>query len=101
MVKHRVTIEPDVVDLARAKRASSAAKKPDGVVRVGTAAEVYVKGNGSVVIRGTRVKASHRLGTKAKSMLACKGKGKTEFAACLSAAGITPPYSLTHERKPR
>lgn len=93
-----VDVRASAVELAEAKRAQNIS----AVVSIGGGAEVYVKPRGAgeagrggkIVIRGTKVKPSHRLGTKAKGMKACAGKRGCEFEACLSAAGITPPRSI-------
>jgi hypothetical protein len=93
-----VNVPASAVELARAKRAENIS----AVVPIGGGAEVYTKPGGAgkagrggvIVIRGTHVKPSHRLGTKAKGMKACAGKRGCEFEACLSAAGITPPRSI-------
>jgi len=94
----RREVPTSAIDIAEAKRGSNV----DAVVPVGKGAEVYVKPGGAgragsggrIVVRGTKVKPSHKLGTKAKAMRACAGKRGCEFQSCLEAAGITPPRSI-------
>ncbi len=98
MAKGKVAMPTSAVDIAEAKRAMNV----DAVVPVGGGAELYIKPGGSglagsggrIVLRGTHVKPSHRLGTKAKGMKACAGKKGCEFMSCLEAAGVTPPRSI-------
>lgn len=94
----KVAIPTSAIDVAEAKRAVNV----DATVPVGGGAEIYVKPGGAgkagsggrIVVRGTHVKPSHRLGTKAKGMKACAGKKGCEFQTCLEAAGITAPRSI-------
>lgn len=94
----RKEVPTSAIDIAEAKRGSNV----DAVVPVGKGAEVYIKPRGAgeagsggrIVVRGTRVKPSHKLGTKAKAMRACAGKKGCEFQSCLEAAGITAPRSV-------
>jgi hypothetical protein len=98
MGRAKVAMPTSAIDIAEAKRAMNV----DAVVPVGGGAEVYIKPGGSgaagsggrIVLRGTHVKPSHRLGTKAKGMKACAGKRGCEFMSCLEAAGVTPPRSI-------
>lgn len=93
-----VDVRASAVELAEAKRAQNVS----AVVSIGGGAEVYTKPRGSgaagrggkIVIRGTHVKPSHRLGSKAKAMKACAGKRGCEFEQCLTSAGITAPRSV-------
>jgi hypothetical protein len=94
----RREVPTSAIDIAEAKRGVNVS----AVVPVGRGAEVYIKPRGAglagsggrIVVRGTRVKPSHKLGTKAKAMRACAGKRGCEFQACLEQAGITPPRSI-------
>ena len=94
----RREVPTSAIDIAEAKRGSNV----DAVVPVGKGAEVYIKPGGAgaagsggrIVVRGTRVKPSHKLGTKAKAMRACAGKKGCDFQSCLEAAGITAPRSI-------
>lgn len=94
----RREVPTSAIDIAEAKRGSNVS----AVVPVGKGAEVYIKPGGSgaagaggrIVVRGTHVKPSHKLGTKAKAMRACAGKRGCEFESCLNAAGITAPRSI-------
>lgn len=94
----RREVPTSAIDIAEAKRGSNIS----AVVPVGKGAEVYIKpggsgaagGGGRIVVRGTHVKPSHKLGTKAKAMRACAGKRGCEFESCLNAAGITAPRSI-------
>lgn len=96
---HRRVVPTSGIDVADAKRARG---NVSAVVPIGGGSEVFTKEKGAgkagkggyIVIRGVRVKPSHKLGTKAKGMKACAGKRGAEFGACLSAAGITPPRSI-------
>lgn len=100
---HRQIVPTSAIEVAEKKRESNIS----AVVPVSAGAEVYIKPKGSgdagrggrIVVRGTHVKPSHKLGTKAKAMKACAGKPKSEFASCLDAAGIKSPRSLHRERK--
>ena len=95
---NRREVPTSAIDIAIAKRGENV----DAVVPVGRGAEVYYKAGGAgkagaggrIVVRGTKVKPSHKLGTKAKGMRACAGKRGCEFQSCLEAAGITPPRSV-------
>lgn len=94
----RREVPTSAIDIAEAKRGVNV----EAVVPVGRGAEVYVKPGGAgaagsggrIVVRGTRVKPSHKLGTKAKAMKACAGKRGCDFMSCLEAGGITPPRSI-------
>ena len=98
MAKGKVAMPTSAVDIAEAKRAMNV----DAVVPIGGGAELYIKPGGAgaagsggrIVLRGTHVKPSHKLGTKAKAMKACAGKKGCEFQSCLEAAGVTPPRSI-------
>lgn len=98
MARQKVAMPTSAIDIAEAKRAMNV----DAVVPVGGGAEVYIKPGGAgaagsggrIVLRGTHVKPSHRLGSKAKGMKACAGKKGCEFMSCLEAAGVTPPRSI-------
>ena len=98
MAAVRREVPTSAIDIAEAKRGSNV----DAVVPVGKGAEVYIKPGGAgaagacgrIVVRGTHVKPSHKLGTKAKAMRACAGKKGCEFESCLNAAGITAPRSI-------
>jgi hypothetical protein len=94
----RREVPASAIDIAEAKRGSNVA----AVVPIGRGTEIYVKAGGAgragaggrIVVRGTHVKPSHKLGTKAKGMRACAGKKGCEFESCLEQAGITPPRSV-------
>lgn len=96
MVKR--VVPTSAVDLAEAKRAVNV----DATIPVGGGSQIYIKPQGAgkagsggrIVIRGERVKPTHRLGIKAKGMKACAGKRGCEFQSCLEAAGITAPRSI-------
>lgn len=98
MARNKIAMPTSAVDIAEAKRAMNV----DAVVPVGGGAELYIKPGGAgaagsggrIVLRGTHVKPSHRLGTKAKAMKACAGKKGCEFMSCLEAGGVTPPRSI-------
>lgn len=97
MAERRV-VPTSAIDIAEAKRGVNV----DAVVPVGSGSEVYIKPGGAgkagsggrIVIRGTKVRPTHKLGTKAKAMKACAGKRGCEFQNCLESAGITPPRSI-------
>jgi len=94
----RRVVPTSAIDIAEAKRGVNVS----AVVPVGSGSEVYIKPGGAgaagsggrIVVRGTRVKPSHKLGTKAKAMRACAGKRGCDFMGCLETAGITPPRSI-------
>jgi|CXWL01.1.fsa_nt_gi hypothetical protein len=94
----RREVPTSAIDIAEAKRAVNV----EAVVPIGRGAEVYIKPRGAgaagsggrIVVRGTHVKPSHKLGTKAKAMRACAGKRGCDFMGCLDAAGITAPRSI-------
>jgi hypothetical protein len=98
MGRVRREVPTSAIDIAVAKRGENV----DAVVPVGKGAEVYIKPGGAgkagsggrIVVRGTKVKPSHKLGTKAKAMRACAGRKGCEFQSCLEAAGITAPRSI-------
>jgi hypothetical protein len=94
----RREVPTSAIDIAEAKRGSNVA----AVVPIGRGAEVYIKPGGAgkagsggrIVVRGTHVKPSHKLGTKAKAMRGCAGKRGCDFQSCLETAGITAPRSI-------
>ena len=94
----RREVPTSAINIAEEKRVSNV----EAVVPIGRGAEVYIKPRGAgaagsggrIVVRGTRVKPSHKLGTKAKAMRACAGKRGCDFMGCLDAAGITAPRSI-------
>lgn len=89
MVNRRV-VPTSAIDVAIAKQGSN----KSAVVPIGGGSEVYVRGDRTIVIRGTKVTPAHRLGSKAKAMKACAGKKSCEFMSCLEAGGVTPPRSI-------
>lgn len=86
----RRAVPTSAVDVAIAKRGSN----KSAVVPMGGGSEVYLKSAGTIVVRGTKVTPSHRLGAKAKAMKACAGKKGCDFMSCLEAGGVTPPRSI-------
>lgn len=94
----RREVPASAIDIAEAKRGSNIS----AVVPIGRGTEIYVKAGGAgkagaggrIIVRGTHVKPSHKLGSKAKGMRDCAGKRGCEFETCLQSAGITPPRSV-------
>lgn len=87
---NRRAVPTSAIDVAIAKQGSN----KDAVVPVGGGSEVYLKSDGTIVVRGTKVTPGHRLGAKAKAMKACAGKKGCDFMSCLEAGGVTPPRSI-------
>lgn len=98
MTVRRKIVPTSAVELAIAKRASNVS----AVVPVSPGAEVFYKEGGAgragrgghIVIRGTHVKPSHRLGTKAKALKDCAGKKGGDFKTCVTGALGKAPRSL-------
>jgi hypothetical protein len=97
MAERRV-VPASAIDIAEAKRGSNVS----AVVPIGMGTELYIKaagagraGNGGrIIVRGTHVKPTHRLGSKAKAMRDCAGKKGCDFKQCLESAGVSAPRSI-------